>query len=161
MSEHDLTALIFKDNLEKHPEAFRIDMTQVEAKGAELREWDAKNNPPKPEPARIEYNRLRQQLWQLKQDATNAEVRVNHEAGNIREWEKQINTLLVLKKKAHDAVQLADERAAERQLVQVEADVADAKIRYEQRKKEFAQAVRTLKGFNHSRLKDLEKELGL
>src|SRR5260370_15576386 len=101
MSEHNLTGLIFKAEREQHPEWFTIpdDIgTRAEKISANVRAAHEKANPPNPVPAQVEYNRLNNQLFNLKQTAHATEVRVNHEVDNVRLFEGQLTTLLKGKK---------------------------------------------------------------
>ena len=117
-------------------------------------------NPPQPEPARQEYNRLRQQLYNLQQQAKNAEVYCNNKADEVRGLEQRINDVLKRKKQAVAEGHLGQERLCEHQLQQLERELPDAKDEATKAKHWGAQAARALKAFDgHARISELVKEL--
>ena len=168
MSEHNLQpynylGLIFKTEREQHPEWFKpIDVKQVEQFQNELRAAREKTNPSKPVPAQVEYNRLNNQLFNLKQYAHATEVKVNNEAGNVRLYEDQLSTLLK-GKKAYEAVgNLLAARNHEHQIQRVEADLANARDRLStdmRYNSATARELRTWQTENEPRLAELKKEL--
>lgn len=119
-----------------------------------------KLNPPEPEAARPEYNRLRQQLYDLQQSALNAEVYCNNKADAVKGLETRINDLLKEKKQAVSDNHLGQERKCERQLTQLEKELVDAKEEFNKAKHLSGQGARALKAFDgHARIAELKVEL--
>lgn len=109
-----------------------------------------------------EYNRLRQQLYDLQQQAKNAEVFCNNKADGVKGLEQRINDLLRKKKQAIAEGHLGDERNCEHQLQQLETELIDAKQEFTQAKHWSVQAARALKAFDgQERIAALKKELAL
>lgn len=117
-------------------------------------------NPPPSEPARAEYNRLRQQLYTLQQQAKNAEVFSDNKADAVRGLEQRINDVLKKKKQAVTDGHLGQERLCEHQLKQLERELPEAKDEATKAKHWSAQAARALKAFDgHERIAVLTAEL--
>jgi len=163
MSEKNYAGLAFKIALEKHPETFIVtdaDITSIEqGQAARRKAMDIINS--KPEPARIEYNRLRKQLYDLQQEAKNTEIYANTAAGAVRLLETRINDLLKRKKSATEANLLGEERTCEHQIQQLETELLDVKTEFNRAVLQSARAGRALKAFDgHQRIRELKKELG-
>lgn len=117
-------------------------------------------NPPEPEPTRAEYNRLRQQFYDLRQQAKNAEVHCNNKADEVKGLEERINDLLRKKKHAVAEGHLGQERLCEHQLQQLEKELVDVKDEFSKAKHWSTQAARALKAFEgHERIAVLKAEL--
>lgn len=142
------------------PKLMTVDLTQIERNQAERRREMEKANPPKPEPARVEYNRLRQQLYSLQQTAKSAETSCNNKADHVRGLEQRINDLLKRKQKAHTDGHLGDERICEHQIQLLENELLDAQEDFLKAKHWNSQAARALKAFDgHARLAELKAEI--
>src|ERR1700752_5060890 len=98
MANTDVTKMAFFAVTD--PKLITVDFADLDKKAADNRAEAAKLNPPQLEPARIEYNRLRQRLYDLQQAAKNAEVFCNNKADAVRGLEQRINVLLTKKKQA-------------------------------------------------------------
>jgi hypothetical protein len=132
-----------------------------EKKNAERRAEQEKNNPPKPGAARIEFNKLRGQLFTLQQDAKGFEIRVNNEAGTVKNLESRLTEALRVKKTHEASGNLLAERTLEHNAQLLENELADARDRLAKEQKNNILAVRALRAFNTehgARLKDLQKE---
>ena len=152
--------LFVTENLKNRPQDFVIDIEKVEEAGKKMRAARDAANPPKPEPARAEYNRLRQQLFDAQRWAKDAEIYCNDQAGNVRLLEQRINDLLKKKKQAIAEGKLGDERICEHQLQLMETELIDAKQEFHRATRQSAQAARALKAFDdHERIAELKKQL--
>ena len=81
---HNYAGMAFRANLEKNPDLMTFDVEKHEATQKKRREAEAKANPPKVTPLQVELNQLRDELFNLQQNAKGTERRVNNEAGNIK-----------------------------------------------------------------------------
>ncbi len=160
MSQHSYLPLAFKAEREKNPEAFTItdaDITRNEQAQAKRRAEMEKINPPKPVPARQEYNRLRQELFSLKQSAQGCETRVNNIAGEVHLLEERITGLIKKKKATENPLA---ERTCEHQIQLLETDLLDAQERLIKAKRDNTLTVKALKNFDqHERIAELKKQL--
>jgi hypothetical protein len=140
------------------PTVLTVDFNKVEEAAKKARATrDAAAPPPDKKDLHKEYNRLRQQLFDLKQNAKCFEVRANDAAGNIKLFEQRIDDLLKLKKAAIDAGNLRGERFYEHGIQQLEIELVDAKEDYAKNQRWSAQAARTLKAFDgHGRIAELK-----
>lgn len=157
--------LFIRDNLEKHPEVFTITdetVAHVEAHGKKFRAERDAADPPKPEPIRVELNRLRGQLFDLKQHAKNTEIRVNNTSGNIKLFEQRITEMLKEKNNQDEAGNLRGVRSAEHGIQLLENELADARDRLAKELRDNSHAARALREWktnNDARLKELQKEV--
>lgn len=137
-----------------------MDLAHVEQTQAALRAARDKANPPKPEPVRVEYNRLRKQLFDLQQHAKNMEIYCNEQAGKVKLFEQRITDLLKQKKAVADNP--LHERFCEHQIQTLETELLDAKTEFNRAKNQNSNAARGLRAFDgHARIAELKKELGL
>jgi hypothetical protein len=146
------------------PKLMTVDLAKVEAFGAQVRAVRDKANPAFAgkgiEPARAEYNQLRQKLFDLKQDAKCFEIRTNEAAGRIKLLEGRINEALKLKKAASEADNFRGERTYEHQVASLETELADAQEEFNKNKHWSGQAARALKAFDaHARIEELKAVL--
>jgi|SRR5579859_1195280 len=154
---NDVTKMAF---FAPDPKLMVVDFADLDKKAAKMRAERDAANPPKPEPIRVEYNRLRKELYDLQQHAKNCEVRVNNEAANVKHWERNIEDLLKRKKKAVADNMLGEERSCERQIEMAETELLDARERLAREQRINSAAVRELKAFPHvARLEALKVEL--
>jgi hypothetical protein len=157
--------LLFKTNLQQHPEVFTIPddiAVIIEKQQAVRRAAEEKVNPPKPEPARVELNRLRSQLFALQQTAKATEQKVNNEAGNVSGLEQRINEAIKTKNGYETAGNLLATRNTEHGIQLLEDELSDARDRLTKDQRWNAGAVRELRTWqteNGPRLKELEKEV--
>jgi len=134
---------------------------EVEAKCAATRKAALKANPPEAVPARVEYNAVRKQLYDLTEHAKNCEIRLNNEAGNVSHFLTLISDLLKKKKAAITDNRLGDERFCEHQLVKAEEELQDARERLTKEQRYNQAAVRALRNFDPARLVELKAELAI
>ena len=139
------------------PKLITIDLEQSDRRYKELVKEREKANPPNPEPVRVEYNRLRQQLYSLQQAAKGAEVFCNNKADAVRGLEERINVLLNKKKQATEAGHLGDERMYEHQLQLLETELIDAKEEFTKAKRWSVQAARVEKEFKFNQQARIEE----
>lgn len=161
-TEGSYLGLYIRDNLEQRPQDFILNVADFEAASKKRREDELKANPPKPEPVRVEFNRLRGELFRLKQNAHSMETRVNNTAGNIKQHEQSINSACKEKKQYEDSGNLRAARAVEHTIQQLENELAEYRERFvkEQRANTGdARALRDWQTENGPRLKELEKEV--
>jgi DNA repair exonuclease SbcCD ATPase subunit len=161
MSEHNYFALTVKAQLEKDPSVLTVtdgDIKRIEQNAAKLRaQRDAAAPPPGKADLQKEYNQLRQQLFNLKQDAKCYEQRCNDAAGKVRILEQRITDLIKLKKDAAAENNLRGERTHEQGIQRLEAELLDAQEEFEKNKRYSGQAARALKAFDgHARIEELK-----
>jgi NAD-dependent SIR2 family protein deacetylase len=162
MSEHSYLGLNLKVNLERNPDLMAFDLEKFEQTLKEKRAAAVKLNPPKPEPALQEYNRLNSQLFALTQNAHGLEVRVNNDTGNVREFESRITKTLKTKKQHEEFGNLLGARSYEYQIQLLENELADAReqlVKDQHQNSGAARELRTWQTENGPRLKELQKEL--
>jgi hypothetical protein len=164
MSEHNYAGLQFKHNLEKHPEVFIIDdntIKQVEETTKQIRaKQDAEAPAPDKLDLRKEYNRLRQQLFDIQQNAKCYEIRTNEAAGQVHLIEQRITEALKNKKAAIEAHNLRGERMYEWQVTSLETELADAQVELSKNRRWSIEAGRALKNFpSHDRIAELKAML--
>lgn len=162
-----LFTLFVKENLKNRPEDFTItddNIRELEAKAKKMREERDRLNPkfagqgPDPTP-RAEYNRLRQQLYNLQQAARSAETLCNNKADAVRGLEQRINDLFKLKKQAIADDHLGDERKWEHQIQILEIELTKAQEEFFKAKRYNTQAARDLRVFefdNKQRIAELK-----
>jgi hypothetical protein len=159
MSEHNLAGLLFKTNLEKHPEVFTIteeSLRQIEQNQAARRAQQEKDRVPSKLDLRKEYNQLRQRLFDLQQNAKTFEIRTNESAGKIRLLEQRINDALKEKNIAAGAGNLRGERTYEQAIQRLESELLDAQEEFMKNKRWSIQAARALREFEgHARIEEL------
>ena len=161
-TEGSYLGLAFRANLEKNPDLMKFDVEQFEEDQQKHRAAMNAANPPKIEPVRVEFNRLRGQLFDHQQHAKAMEIRVNNEAGNVHEFERRITAVLKLKKEHEDAGNLLGARSYEHQAQQLENELADARDRLVKDQRYNAAAARGLREWQQEhgpRLKELQKEV--
>jgi hypothetical protein len=159
MSEHNIFPLFVKENLRTRPQDFSItdaDIRNIEQAQAARRAAHDKANPPDAKEQRKEYNRLLNDHFNLKQWVRGCEVRVNESAGQIRNIEQRLNSLIIEKQQIESPL---GQRNIEHAIVRLEGELADEKAKYEALRKENIQAVRQLKSFDVTRLEALKAEL--
>jgi hypothetical protein len=122
----------------------------------EAAERNAKNHAARDEkngvntPRAIE-NRKKLALYELKQTAKNAEVRLNcYGVPDVHHWTEEVKRLLKAKHAAGVAGELGEERKCEKLLVEAEASLVLAQERLERFRKENTLAVAALKDFEQS-----------
>ena len=148
MSEHNYAGMAFKANLEKDPSLMTIDLEKIEAHQKQVRAQRDAAAPPTSKPElRKEYNALRQQLFNLQQNAKALETRTNESADKIHLLEQRLNEALKLKKEASEAGNLRGERTYERQAETLETELLDAQEEYGKNKIWNAQAARAVREF--------------
>ena len=159
MTNTDVTKMAF---FAADPKLMTVDFDDLSKRHQKLVADRETLNPPKPEPVRVEYNRLRQSLYDLQQQAKNAEVFCNNKADGVKGLEQRINDILRKKKQAIAKDHLGDERNCEHQLQQLETELIDAKVEFTQAKHWSTQAGCALKAFDgQERIAELKKELAL
>jgi hypothetical protein len=116
--------------------------------------------PLKSQPARVEYNQLRKELFASQEFAKNAEIYANGCACTVKLLEQRITELLKQKKAAVDSP-LA-ERNFENQIQLLETELLDAKTEFNRARHQSNNAGRGLKAFGgHERIAELKAELGI
>lgn len=144
------------------PKLMTVDLAQVNKAAKERREKDQKLNPPVKVSAQIEYNRLKQRLFDLTRWAESAEVNRNNKAGTVELLEQNITSTFKEKKKYAEAGNALAERYCERTIQRFESDLTEAKRELKSATANNAQATRALKDFDgHARIEELKAELGL
>ena len=164
MSEHNYFGLAAKELIKNRPQDFIVTadtVKEVEAGAKKMREARAKANPPQAAPARVEYNALRKQLYDLTENAKNCEIRVNNEAANVSHCLTLISGFLQAKKAAIADNRLGDERSYEHRLVIAEGELQEARERLTKEQRYNQAAVRALRNFDPARLAELKTELGI
>lgn len=157
MANTDVTKMAF---FAADPKLMTVDFDELTTRHKATVAMREKLNPPEPEGARPEYNRLRQQLYDLQEQAKGAEVYCNNKADAVRGLETRINDLLKEKKQAVSENHLGQERKCEHQLTQLEKELVDAKEDFNKAKHWSGQAARALKAFvGHARIAELKAEL--
>jgi len=157
----NILPLFIKENLKNRPEDFVVTeetCRQIEQAQATRRAQQEKNAPP-PDKKDLnkEYNRLRQQLFELTQNAKCFEQRRDDAAGKIRLLEQRIDEQIKLKKDAIANSNLRGERSYEHGIQLLENELADAKEEFENNKRWSVQSARTLKAFDgHGRIAELK-----
>jgi chromosome condensin MukBEF ATPase and DNA-binding subunit MukB len=131
------------------PKLMTVNLGEVEAFGAQVRAQREKAAPP-PGKADLhkEYNALRQQLFNLTQNAKAYEQRANDAAGKVRLLEQRINETLKLKADAASAGNLRGERTFENAIQRIESELADAQEEFDKNKRWSGQAARALRAFD-------------
>src|SRR5579862_3942426 len=129
------------------PKLITVDFDAINKQTQEHRATWAKLNPPVPVPIRAEYNKLRQRLYDLQQQAKGAETNLENRAGTVANLEQRINNTLKEKKAAIAEGALGQERACEHRIQLLEIELKDAKQLHAEAKHWNAQATRGLKSF--------------
>lgn len=155
--------LYIKENLKNRPEDFIINEDEVNAKIAktlkacqalQAKNATAKSDPK--QPLREEYNKLVNDHFNLKQWVRSCETRVNESAGQIRNDEQRLNSLLIQKTKMESPT---GQRTIENAIVRVEDEIAEEKTKYNKLRTENLNAVKALKAFDGARMTALKAEL--
>jgi capsule polysaccharide export protein KpsE/RkpR len=162
MSEHSMNyfGVAVKANHEKNPDLMKVDVPAIEEAAAKVREARAAANPPKPIPARVEYDALRKAQFNLQNSVTGCEVRLKDARETVVHWEKSVASLLKKKQAASVAMELGNVRGYEHNLVAAETDLGLAQTNLTVWKKEHTQVVQTLRTWqaeNLERMSELEK----
>jgi hypothetical protein len=134
-----------------------VDFADLAKRQQERRQQMDEANPRKAEPVRVEYNRLRQQQFNLQQTTKGAEVFCNNKADAVKGLEQRINTLLTEKKQAIAAGHLGQERKCEHQIQLLETELIDAKEEFSKAKHWSTQAARALKEFKFNQQGRIEE----
>lgn len=142
------------------PKLITIDLSEVTKRVNAHNRAMEKLNPPKPEPVRVEYNRLRQRFFDLQQQAKGTEINCNEKAGVVHLLEQRINDLLRQKKTAIDQGNLGQERACEHKIQLLETELVTAKEDFTIAKHRSSKAARALREFDgDERIAELKKQL--
>jgi hypothetical protein len=150
-------------NRNADPSIMTIDIAGNERKQAERRAVMEKANPSKPEPARVELNKLRSQLFNLQQQVKNLEIKVNNEAGNVQHLEGRLAEVLKTKKQQEASGNLLAARNYEHSAHLLENELSDTRERLVKEQRCNASAARELRTWqteHGARLKELQKEVG-
>lgn len=133
----------------RDPKLITIDFEDLAQRHKERLKAQEKDAPP-PSKAdfRKEYNQLRQQLFDLQQNAKAFEIRTNDAAGKIRLLEERINNIFKLKKEAIQEGNLKGERTYERAIANLETELLDAQEEFNKNKRWSTQAARALRTFD-------------
>lgn len=164
MYEHHLNyaGLLFKTNLEQHPEVFTTTPEKLDKAIAQTikntQALHAKNDEARSTMTdqRKEYNRLLNDHFNLKQWVRGCEVRVNESANQIRNHEQRLNSLLIEKKATESP---KGQRTIEHAIVRIEGEIAEEKLKYNSLRTENNHAVKQLKAFDVARLEALKAQL--
>jgi len=169
MSENNFFNLIMKD-VANHPEVGDLSKLDEKLKaGREARQKLDAANDLRRETAqgintpRAEYNRLRQEKFNLEQDCRCFETRTNNAAADLKLCQQNIEALLKRKKKAIADGALGEERQIERGLLAHEneqLDFQDALLKQQRYNHSAVQALKNWKQANGARLAELSKEIG-
>ena len=156
MANTDITKMAFFAVTD--PTVLTVDFNKVEEAAKKMRaKRDAAAPPPGKEDLHKEYNQLRQQFFNLRQNAKCFEVRTLDAAAKVRLLEVRINETLKLKKDAAEAGNLRGEYTYEHQVQMLDAELVDAQEDFENNKRWSGQAGRALKAFDgHGRLAELK-----
>jgi predicted RNase H-like nuclease (RuvC/YqgF family) len=156
----DVTKMAFFANTD--PELITVDFVQHEATAKAAREARDLANPPKPEPAQVEYDGLLHRLFNLTEAAQNTEIYANNIAGNVKQLENQLDAAIKQKKRYAEAGNERAARNGEHHIQRLERELADQEKDLKRAKNNSANAARALKAFDgHPRLKELKKQLAL
>ena len=88
------------------------------------------------------------------------EIRINGAAASVREWDSQLNKLLVAKKKAVAETRFGDERRLEHQIRLLEADLEEARNRHDKLREDHKLFVKHFLKFDRETFRALAEELG-
>lgn len=161
MSEHNLAGLIFKTNLEKHPEVFTINENTVkscEETARKVRAAHDEANPPKPVSAWEEYRQLRGTLHKLQQAAEGTAIYASNIAGNVALIEKNIKDAEHSRGNAFTIGNLVGERTYENRITRMKDELADAQKELRRAKKNKEHAAAALAAFDkHDRIAELQR----
>lgn len=142
------------------PKLITVDFARIDKAQIERRATMEKLNPPVPDSAQVELNKLRNQLFNLQQRVKDTETYANNIAGTVDLLEQRLVKVLREKKEANEAGNLLRERHCEQTAKQLESEVADAKKEHARAKRESANATRALKAFDgHARIAELKAQL--
>jgi hypothetical protein len=145
------------------PKILTVDMGAISKETAKRRAAMDKANPPAPKPARVELNRLRSELFNLQQTATDCGIRVEQQAGNVKLLETQITEALKTKKEHEVAGNLLGARNYEHQVLRLENDLRTVNNLLRVRREQNSAAVRELLNWKKEfspLLAELTKEVG-
>jgi hypothetical protein len=145
------------------PEVRTFDEAAFNKKNKENRAARDKANPPEPKPARVELNRLRSELFNLQQNATDCGIRVEQQTGNADLLETQITEALKTKKQHEETGNLLGARNYEFQILRLENELATVNKLLRVRREQNSAAVRELLNWKKEfspLLAELTKEVG-
>jgi hypothetical protein len=150
--------------LKQHPEWFDQSEEAVNAaankatKAAiELRALNDKSRKVDP---RGDYNKLRHQLFTLRENVKNSDIYLADKSNSVKHFEERINSLLRMKKKADEEGALGQVRALDNQIVNLEGELADARKEFTRATKQSANAARALSSFDgYEKIKQLKAQL--
>lgn len=168
MSEHNYASLAFKHKLKDNPDLFghigadgELSEAFKKTQNENLKERQAlraKDDARKVVDVRKEYDRLRQELFGLKENVKNSEIRANTEANEVKGLEDRIADLLKRKIAAVENPRL--ESGLQHQIDRLEAELLDRKIAANQANHGSINAIQALKAFEgHKRIAELKAEL--
>jgi hypothetical protein len=142
--------IINEDELNK-----KINATTKAAQALHAKNDKAKNNDP-----RAEYNKLRQRLLTVRENAKNSDIYLSTRAAEVKQLEDGIESLLRIKKKSDGAGELSHVRALEHQIALRETELVDAKKEQKRAEKQSANAARALSSFDgYDQIKQLKAQL--
>ena len=120
----------------------------------------AKNDKSRKVDPKNDYNRLRQQLLNLREWVKNSDIYLAEKSNCVKHFEERIASLLRLKKKADDNLELGQVRVLENQLTNLEQELSDAKVEHKRAEKQSANAARALSSFDgYDQIKQLKAQL--
>lgn len=157
-----LLALAFAEDRRTHPEVYDLSPEAIlnadRIGRARAEATNRLNHPPKDSPE-AEYHKLRNQLYDLREAAKNAEIFLNTKSAEVKHHESQVADLKKRAKDAADGDNPKLERMWIHQAAQAEVVLADAQDALYKAVKRNKEAVKNLKGFDHKRFDELKKQL--
>jgi hypothetical protein len=132
------------------PQLMTVDFENINKHQKEHREFLDKANAAKAEPGskQEELQKLRRQLFGLKQAVESTEVFENNKAGEVQLLEHRLNEALTKKKAAAHSGNLLAERRQEHNIQLLESELAEAKKEYNFAKQRSVHATRALRNFD-------------
>jgi len=130
--------------LRKDDPLITVNLTEIEQNQAKRRAAMDKANTPAPKPACVELNRLRSELFNLQQHATDCGIRVEQQQGNVDLLETQITEALRTKKQHEEAGNLFAARNYEHQVLRLENELRTVNKLLRLRQEQNSAAVRNL-----------------
>jgi hypothetical protein len=161
MSEHNYAGLLFKTNLEQHPEVFIINdatIAEVEQKAKEMRAERDVVNPPKPANPYEEFRQLRGTLRQLEQNVNNTAIYATSIAGNVALIEKNIQNAAFNQQHAFKSGNERAEINCKNAVTRLKDDeLAEAQKELKRAKTQMERAAKALAAFDqHGRIAELQ-----
>lgn len=142
------------------PKLITIDFAAHDKHATKIRAERDKANPPKPEPAQQELNKLRHQLFSLQEEMKNTEIYANDKACDVELLEQRLAEALKKKKAYAEAGNLLAERSGEHTVRLLESELVDAKRELTFAKKRSVNATRALRAFDgHGRIAELKAQI--